>query len=364
MDTDVLKNKNTNRLAIWAITPNGRTVGLKIQKEISEAVLFLSDKNAGNNIALQNILRFENLGSEIAQQFNNFSGHVFIFSTGIAIRMIAPFLKSKTSDPAVVVVDDNGHHAISLLSGHIGGANHLTHTIASILGARPVITTATDINQRPSIDMVAQKAGLFIETPQNIKHINMAFLMNKKIRLYDPLGRVKPFLADSFWEDKEDHGLQKSPGDKTEDLAGNIFCSYKIDPVSRETFILRPLVLSVGIGCNRGTSMETIKAFLELTFNKAGFSKHSILKIASADIKKDEGGLLAMANEMQIAIDFYNTDQLRSVTTLQTPSKMVEKHLGVKGVCEAAAILSAKNGILILPKQKNKDVTIAVAILK
>ncbi|MFH2058856.1 MAG: cobalt-precorrin 5A hydrolase [Pseudomonadota bacterium] len=373
----MLKNKKDKPIAIWAITPNGRALGLAIQEEIHGAILFISLKIDGFATTGLNIITFDNLAIEIARQFNCFSGHIFIFATGIAVRMIAPLLKSKTIDPAVVVVDEKGNHAISLISGHIGGANLLTNTISSIIGARPVITTATDTNQVPAIDMIAKDLGLFIETPENIKHINMAFLTSKKVFLHDPLGLLKPFLANSFWEFEKNVGVENRPG-------GLIFCDYKTESVSRETLILRPLVLIVGIGCNRGTSLETIKDFLELTLKQAGLSKNSILKIATSDVKKDEGGLLSLANEMHIDLEFYSKDELNSVTDIPTPSKMVEKHLGVKSVCEAAAILSAENGtredsgqknsnhkdsdqkdsILILPKQKNKDVTIAVAIIK
>jgi len=113
-------------------------------------------------------------------------GHIFIMSTGIVIRIIAPLIRHKTKDPAVVVVDEKGLHAISLLYGHIGGANELTLKIAGITGADPVITTATDINKIPAIDLLACKKGLVIENPGAIKNVSMALLSGRKIILHDP----------------------------------------------------------------------------------------------------------------------------------------------------------------------------------
>ncbi len=355
MDIDVLKNKiDIDSIAIWSITPNGKILGQKIQDAIKDSAFFISATISEGNQLDNNTHThtFAKLSKEISCQFNKFTGHIFIFSTGIAVRIIAPLLKSKTIDPAIVVIDDNGNHAISLISGHLGGANTLAKKIAEVIDARPVITTATDINLLPSIDLIAKECGLYIETPQNIKLINMAFLMGKPVSLFDPLRFIKKNMPETSKTNRI------SADRKTE----KIFCSYEAKDVSRETLILRPPVLSVGIGCNRGTGCEEIKQFLLMVLKEEGLSIHSICQFATTDIKKDETGLLALSKEMKIKINFYDKKDLSSVKTIQTPSKMVEKHLGVKSVCEAAAILSAGNGKLIVPKKKNKDVTIAVAI--
>ncbi|CCK82498.1 cobalt-precorrin 5A hydrolase [Desulfobacula toluolica] len=369
MAIETLKNKFFfGGLAIWSITPNGKILGQKIQKSVQGSTLFVSASIVQDSDNEKNTIVFKKLSKEIHLQFSAFGGHIFIFSTGIAVRMIAPLLKSKMIDPAVVVVDDNANYAISLVSGHMGGANHLAKQIADIINAIPVITTATDTNRLPSIDMIAKEQGLYIETPQNIKHVNMAFLKGAKVRLYDPFGCVKNNLPESFridavnWNKKIDDQAIDDIGNVSEGESGTVFCSYETKDVSCETLVLRPRVLTVGIGCNRGTCCEDIKAFLISVLKQQGLSVNSIFRFATSDIKKDEIGLLALSQEMKIQIDFYDKNKLNSVKTIQTPSKMVEKHLGVKSVCEAAAILSAGNGQLIVPKKKNKDVTIAVAI--
>jgi cobalt-precorrin 5A hydrolase len=372
MDTEQPKNETKKNLAVWAITANGRTIGEKILLRLknlgpegkphqsNHAVLFISDKMNSRFPGKQTAVVFKNLRQSLKHEFNRFQSHIFIFSTGIAVRLIAPLLNSKLTDPAVIVMDDNATHAVSLLSGHIGGGNELACLVGSITGARPVITTATDINHLPSIDMIAQKADLHIETPHHIKRINMAFLMGETIHLHDPLGCVRPHLpADFLKEGDENNPIKRE----------HVFCSWKAEPVSRETLILRPRVLCVGIGCNRGTPLAVIIDFLNLVFENQGLSKNSIKRIATSEIKKDEQGLLALSEKMQVKIDFYTKEQLNCVDNIQTPSSVVEKHLGVKSVCEAAAILSADKlstgrGKLILPKQKNKDVTIAVTIIQ
>jgi len=374
MDIETQKNKKIDSIAIWSITPNGKLLGRKIYNAVKGSSFFVSEKlwqEQDNQYPFyKNIYVFKKLSKEIEQQFNNFSGHVFIFSTGIAIRIIAPLLRSKIIDPAVVVVDDKANHAISFLSGHLGGANTLTKKIAAIVKAEPVITTATDTNNLPSIDMIAKKKGLIIETPQNIKHINMAFLAGVPVSLYDPFGIIKNVLPENFWTDAGDTGIE---ADDKNIESKKIFCSHEIKKVSRETLILRPPVLSVGIGCNRGTKSKAIKEFLLSVLKEQGLSINSVYRFGTTEVKNDETGLLKLSDEMQIKIDFYSNQELNSVKTIKTPSKMVEKHLGVKSVCEAAAILSAASskdksgesgGNLIVTKQKNRDVTIAVAIKK
>jgi cobalt-precorrin 5A hydrolase len=373
MDIETQKNK-IDSIAIWSITPNGKLLGLKIHNAVKGSVFFISEKlwqEQDNQHSFdKNIFVFKKLSEEIEKQFNNFSGHVFIFSTGIAIRIIAPLLQSKIIDPAVVVADDKAIHAISFLSGHLGGANALTKKVAAIIKADPVITTATDTNNLPSIDMIAKQNGIMIETPQNIKHINMAFLTGVSVSLYDSFGIIKNVLPGNFWTDASDNGIE---ADDKKIESKKIFCSHEIKKVSRETLILRPPVLSVGIGCNRGTKFKVIKEFLLSVLKEQGLSINSVYRFGTTEVKKDETGLLKLSNEMQIKIDFYSNQELNSVKTIKTPSKMVEKHLGVKSVCEAAAILSAvsprdksgeSGGNLIVTKQKNRDVTIAVAIKK
>jgi cobalt-precorrin 5A hydrolase len=131
--------------------------------------------------------------------------------------------------------------------------------------------------------------------------------------------------------------------------------------VPRGTIVLRPPTLALGIGCNRGTSMDEIQAFLTLVFQEQGLSSASIFTIGTTEVKNDEQGILFLAKILGLDIKFYDKPTLNSVTTIENPSAMVEKHLGVKSVCEASAILASNNGQLIVPKMKKGNVTLAVA---
>ncbi len=371
MVTETLpKNKRAvSSIAVWAITPNGLTLGQDICKKVSGTRLFVSEKltvtpHTAPPLTLKlegtkaevvdqegGVAPFKKLSEKLSQQFFRFSAHIFIFSTGIAVRMLAPLIQSKTTDPAVIVVDDKGIHVISLLSGHLGGANRLAQEIATLINARPVITTATDINKLPSIDLLALENNLYIENPGAIKPVNMAFLNADTMDVYDPGNYIHPLIPKKFIRS------QAIPKDRT-----GVACTWKTMKVPRETLILRPMILSVGIGCNRGTSLATLHGFFKEVFTAEGLSLNAVFTLATTEIKQDETGLLHLADRLGLPIKFYNKNQLNSVDTIETPSRMVEKHLGVKSVCEAAAILAAGRGPLIVPKKKNQDVTIAVAI--
>lgn len=376
MDTGrPLKNKIPS-LAVWAITPNGLVLGKTLCAAFPGARLFVSESlrkesSFSSDVAPESepgpkaksaallhhleprISPFKGLSQELALQFTRFSAHIFIFSTGIAVRMIAPLIQSKTTDPAVVVVDDKGLHAISLLSGHLGGANHLAKEIAGIIHAKAVITTATDINHLPSIDLLAQERNLFIENPEAIKHVNMVFLKGGRLAVHDPLNCLQEQIPQEFISGQ---GIPKT--------GTGVVCTWKTVNVPRETLVLRPRVLSVGMGCNRHTPVEIIQDLLMEVFKKEWLSLNSVYTLATTDLKKNEPGFLLLAERLGLPWIFYDNLQLNSVDTIQTPSLMVEKHIGVKSVCEAAAILAADRGRLIVPKQKNRDVTLAVALKK
>lgn len=367
MATETLpKNKSAvSSIAVWAITPNGLTLGQDICKKVSGTRLFVSEKlTLDPHPALKledtkaamfdqegGVSTFKKLSEELSQQFFRFSAHIFIFSTGIAVRMLAPLIQSKTTDPAVIVADDKGIHVISLLSGHLGGANRFAQEIATLINARPVITTATDINKLPSIDMLARENNLYIENPGAIKHVNMAFLKNDTMDVYDPGNYIHPLIPKKFIRS---HAIPKN--------RTGVTCTWKTMEVPRETLVLRPKILSVGIGCNRGTSLEKLHEFLKEVFTAEGLSLNAVFTLATTEVKQDETGLLRLADRLGLPLKFYDKNQLNSVDTIETPSKMVEKHLGVKSVCEAAAILAAGRGPLIVAKKKTRDVTIAVAI--
>ncbi|MGE0086512.1 MAG: cobalt-precorrin 5A hydrolase [Desulfococcaceae bacterium] len=347
----MFSREQNRKTAVWALTPKAAELALGIQKSMPETDIFFSSALVKTAIPA---IYFDRLSDEISLCFHNYSGHIFIMSAGIAVRMIAPLLCHKTTDPAVVVMDELGLHAISLISGHIGGANELAKKIAEITGAVPVITTATDINQVPAIDLIAKNLGLHIENPAAIKHISMALLTGKKIFLHDPFGLLTDKLPESclFHPDANQKYPKNMPG---------VFADDRIVALPDHVLILRPPSLAAGMGCNRGTETEEMKNLLVETLKKYDLSIHSLHTLASVDIKKDETGLTALAKELGIDPVFYDRESLKQVPGIENPSLMVEKHIGVPSVCEAAAILASGNGELIVPKHSSKNVTVAIA---
>lgn len=300
----------------------------------------------------EDIERFSSLKDAVRDSFRDYNGHIFFMAAGIVVRLVSGLLESKLTDPAVVVVDDRGLNAISLLSGHVGEANKLTLEVADVLGANPVITTATDVNRLPSIDLFALENDLVIENPETIKHVNMAILKGEEIPVYDPYG----FLENGFDYDgicnTEPEALKK----------GAVYIDFRVLDLPDEVLVLRPKILSAGIGCNRGTDVQEIWDLLLRVFKENHISVNSLHSIASIDLKKDEAGILKTGERLCLPVKFYNKNDLNNTEGIETPSPMAEKYTGAKSVCEAAAIRAAGNGKLIVSKQKTKNVTLAVAI--
>jgi cobalt-precorrin 5A hydrolase len=357
-----MKTTQKSKLAVWAITPNGVDIAKTIAGNFSEVAVFLSEKLPTKGGQSQT---FGSLSEILTEQFYRYDSHVFIMATGIVVRMIAPLIQSKVEDPAVVVVDDRGNHAVSLISGHIGGANALAIAIAECIDANPVITTATDVNQIVAIDVLAKQKQLFIENPQAIKTVNMSLLRGEKICLHDPFNFLQGSIPDSIpWSDAVTKRESATEAQDTNVAQRSyVFIDDVLIELPPETLVLRSPTLMVGIGCNRDTAMQEMHELLERVFEQFSLSLNSLAGIASIRLKADETGLLALAKNLDRPLLFYDREELNQVKTIENPSLTVEKHIGVKSVCEAAAILAAHNGTLVVPKQTTRNVTVAIARL-
>jgi cobalt-precorrin 5A hydrolase len=337
-----------NPIAIWTLTAEGAALGRRLQAHFPESCLFVGQRAAAT--APEGV-PFNRLAEILPRHFHAYAGHVFIMATGIVVRSLAGLLQHKTKDPAVVVMDECGQYAISLLSGHLGGANRLARRIGACLGAQAVITTATDLHQVPAIDLIAQERHLAIENPEAIRHVSMALLEGRSIGLHDPYGYLRGALPAHVVKTGEDADFS-GPGVWVDDI--------RIDRPA-ETLILRPASLFIGMGCNRHTPAAEMRALLDRVLAHFNLCAACIAGLASIDIKADEEGLLALAGDLARPLSFFSRDQLATVPDIPSPSAMVEKHVGVPSVCEAAAILASGKGPLIVPKQTTPNVTIAIA---
>ncbi len=290
------------------------------------------------------------LASIVHSQWHQADALVFIMAAGITVRSIAPLLEHKHKDPAVVVCDEQGRYAISLLSGHIGGANSLAEQIASITGGQAVITTSSDVLGHTAIDLWAKRLGIVFESQKCLTRL-MGTLVNR--------GHI------GVWSDIELPALPEDMEEADSADSADLVISYRtrdaIPRLKNDTCLAFAPALCAGIGCNRGTDAGEIgKALLE-TCHEHGLSLHSVKSIATIDIKKDERGLTDLAGQKGIPILFFSKDELNRIEGVES-SDAVLRATGAKAVAEPAAILGANNGKLIVRKMKWKDVTTAIAL--
>jgi cobalt-precorrin 5A hydrolase len=296
-------------------------------------------------------VRFASLADAVAERFYRYAGHVFLMAAGIVVRTVAPLMVHKTQDPAVVVVDDAGNFAVSLLSGHIGGANRLAEQVAAAIGAQAVITTATDANKAPAIDVLAVELGLKIENPPAIKTVNMALLTGAPVEVHDPLGILAGRIPNAA-----------AFGGTRAAYPARVCVDDRVTEAPPGALVLRPPSLVAGIGCNRNTNLEELRGLVFDTLQASGLARASLKSLASIDLKRDEPGLVDLADEMGLPLEFFGREEIGGVEdSVPTPSAVVAKHVGVNSVCEAAAILASRGGALIVPKRTSRNATIAIA---
>jgi len=323
-----------NKTVIFYITNNGLKVARKIKNNFPEAELFKYDTKL------------------FADRWRISKNIICIMATGIVVRAIAPLIKDKKIDPAVVVLDEKGRFAISLLSGHLGGANELAKKIAACLGAKAVITTASDVQGKTALDLWAKEKDLYVEDFEKLKKLSARIVNGKQIKLKIDGAVNAGAMPEEF-----------IPAASIKEADAIISCRL----IRSAALFLRPKSLYVGIGCNRGTSKEEIEKEMKDVFRKEKLSYHSVRGLASIDIKRDEEGLIEFARDNCFIIDFFTKDALNKAISAYhiKGSEAVRAATGAAAVAEPAAILSAKkvcgNIRLIKPKVKRGNLTLAIA---
>ncbi len=299
------------------------------------------------------VLKFRDVSSplhpftDISDIWHEAKNLIFIMATGIVVRTIAPLIKDKKTDPAVVVLDEKGRFVISLLSGHLGGANELTKKVAEYLGAEAVITTSSDINNHTPIDLWAEKNGLVIEDWSSLPAV-MTRLINK--------GSLKVYVDSNISCELPDDLLPVREPSEAEVIITNRLSTQF------HAFYLRPLTgaLILGIGCNSGTGADEIEDAVKKVFNKYGLSFKSIHSIATIDLKAREKGIVDFAKRYGFNIVGFSPEELNGVSGI-AGSEAVLKATGARAVSEPAALLASGAEGLLIPKQKIGNVTVAVA---
>lgn len=346
--------------AAVAITRGGARIGQLLSERIPGVDLYVSNRYA--DPVTCPCLRFEanELKALIASLWKKYDGFVLIMATGIVVRLIAPLLESKETDPAVVVMDDAGKFAISLLSGHLGGANELARFCATVSEAQAVISTATDANDLPSFDLLAKEQSWIIDDISKIKTLNALLLDNKEIAVIDSTGCTRSWLRG-----RGNITFYDTLAEATASMAsGFLFVTNRELPprsAPERLLILRPRNLVLGIGCNRGTPENEIEDFVAAHFNKLLLSLKSVCCVASVAAKRDEAGLVAFAARLGVPLLCFENTELNQVAFPSPPSEYALAAVGAAGVAEPAAILASGGGLLLQKKVKSANVTLAVA---
>lgn len=278
---------------------------------------------------------------------------LFIGAAGIAVRSIAPHLQGKDKDPAVVVMDERGIFAISLLSGHLGGANELTGVLADLTGAVPVITTATDVNGRFAVDLFAKKQNLWIGSLKTAKEVSAAILDEQ------PVGFLCEFPVMGEIPEELTALRERQP---FEGSCGIVIALHEENRPFAHTLHLIPRIVTLGIGCRKGKSAEEIEAAARQALAGAHLSMHSVERVTSISLKKEEAGILAFCEALGIPFETYEPEALLAVPGTFADSKFVRQTVGVDCVCERSAVLGSGNGTLVLKKRAADGITIAAAV--
>lgn len=332
--------KKTMKLQIICFTKTGYELAERLKTVLQDHETVVCYR--GKDISRQNGTGLQAPREPLAKICENaFATHtalLFIGAMGIAIRHIAPFVKDKLADPPILVMDEKAYHVIPVLSGHVGGANELAMQIAQAVGADPVITTATDLEQAFSVDLFAKEHGLKIMNRDGIAKVSVKALEGKPVTLsikdYPPSAPVDVIVTDEP-EQYACGTIALKPQDKA---------------------------YTIGIGCKKGKPFDEIEAFVLSCLQNAGIGMEEVYAIASIDLKENEEGLQALSKKYNLPFFTYEAAVLAKAKGDFSASSFVKETIGVDNVCERAAVLSAgAAGQLIALKKAENGVTCAIA---
>ncbi len=268
---------------------------------------------------------------------------IYVGACGIAVRAIAPFVRAKTSDPCVLVVDEQGRYVIPVLSGHIGGGNELAEAAAALIGALPVVTTATDLNGLFAVDVWARRHGLRIREPSFIKRVSGKLLRGESVRFSSefPIAGTAP-RGITVTEASPDVTVGIRPSD------------------APALHLIVPCV-TAGIGCRKGINASSVESAFRQALTEARLVPECVTGVASVDLKKEEPGLLAFCAKRSLPFRTFPAETLAALPGSFTSSEFVRSVTGTDSVCERAAVADA-GGEIIFGKHAYHGVTVAFAV--
>lgn len=403
-NNDITYGYSENIISIVCPSPKGKKIALKLKKYLN-AELYIKESYKGLNESddkfkeLHKNIEFEkaSLHGEISNdafksnthiyeedfKLNDITkevmktskGVIFISSTGIAVRAIAPFLEGKDKDPGVVVVDLSSKYAINILSGHLGGGNELTLKVAEILSIQPVITTATDNLGIIAPDILAKDNDLIIQDLKKAKYISTLLVDGKIVGIKDDYNmiiiskgyeKIQEVRENCIWIT---HNLKFNNNDEfnnniifnnSKDYLEGYIEQGELDYSKILRLIKKDLVL--GIGCRRGTTYEKLYQFINSSLIKYNLDIRSVAEIVSVDVKANEDGIIKLAEKINCPFITFEREEIMTVQDKYEKSEFVLKTLGVTGVCEPCVDLAGAE--VIVSKEKNEGMTLAIGVLK
>ena len=341
------------KLAIYAITVNGAKQAQRLKRALPYADVFVSDAGMGECEPAQPLTL--PLSDFVAEKFSHYDGHIFIFASGIVSRVIAPLLGDKRTDPAVVCLDEQAKFAISMLSGHRGGANELTERVAHIAKATPVVTTASDVSESVSVDMLGAPFGWYLDplTESAITPVSAAVVNEQPVAIIQQAGEK------GWWQYEKRMPSHIICHDSlgafnADEYQGAILISdekrIEFGQWQNKLVLWRPKSVVLGIGCDRNTPVSVLKAGLAAFSDEFNICMESVYGLASIDLKADEAGIIELAKENLWPYQTYAPAVLDKVKGIEKPSEYVKKVTGSCSVAEAAALKMSNTEKLIVAK--------------
>ena len=288
------------------------------------------------------------LGNIVKDIFTKVDALVFITSLGICVRVIAPYIQSKTTDPAVVCIPNSAQASISVLSGHLGGANELTRFLANQLDCMPIITTATDSLGIKSPDMIAQENGLIIESMQDCK--KMASIL------------VEGGIVAVLGETTEAIGKGYVKHEEGKDYDGIINITNKTDKKSEPSLNLIRKNIVLGVGCKKDYSPDDMRVKVINFLNEKNIHEKAIAKICSVDIKKNEKAIIDLSRYLDAEYITYSVEQIKEIEHLFKGSAFVKSAIGIGAVAEPCVHLAGAE--IVEPKINLEGMTLAIGEMR
>jgi len=365
----VKNSKSTNkRIALVVLTRAGLALAIRLQRELGTEVHIYASQRACKAYAVLaeqdtniSITSFETVAPLLSQLWTTYDQIVLFLALGAVIRLIAPLLQHKHKDPGVVAIDDADQFAISVVSGHIGGANGLAVRCAELLSGTAVVTTASDVHNTLAVDLLAQAQGWYIEDASALTAVSAAIINREPVAILQDCGELDWWGNERPWPDNLIHVT--NPQQASNFAALLVIADRIIEglPQNVPTLVYRPPTLVLGIGCRRGVPFSALDTFVKETLVEHRIAFQSIAVLATADIKADEIALQMLAQHYGWSIETHAVETLKTITTIPNPSERVQRLVGTPSVSEASALLSSNEGELIVPKQKGEGMTLAIA---